>query len=360
MGLGESFYEKAVDFYCSRLSSVFSSITDFGTSAEGIVNHSSAGGMNWQFLEDVDNQLDIFVVDNFMPNLCGLAIAIAMIFFLISILQLVTEDRFTPEFLVKFFAKFIIAFCVILWSPDLLRGIIDFGDAFGRDMGNYAATSISMTNGTAADVDNLEAIIKNHGMHYYKKVEWDGYPKFGISRGNEKDTWALVSSAVGMFVSAGLLSIFELVGFVLVAIVMFIIFTNTMELYIRGAFLPVAASLMSDDGWKGSGGRYFRKLMALATRYGVVLVIVNIMTIMINSTITGLIVQAITAETGHAHATGSSIESIAGCPTCLEAFGASINFPVARPFLFSAILCVAGIAMMFKSQSVVDDIWGAR
>lgn len=383
-------YCSVVDKYCFKLKEILSELSGFGKTAMQVIKgdpKTSLGDMT--FLNSIEDTLKNFVYGadasgGIMQYLCSIAIAIAMTFFLISILQLVTEDRFTPEFLVKFFAKFVIAFCVILWSPQILQAIVEFGFAFSSEVGDKASAIAGEVADKAFDINGIEQLIKNHETYYYTDVTWPGYPTAdaisnGITQGAAPWDWkdirgladalkyfskklgftGQIGPALGLSMEMATLNLFHIVSLVITAIVLLIVLTRIMELYVRGSFLPVAAALMSDDGWRGSGGRYFRKLMSLATQNAAVLVVANVFGVMASSAMGGIFVSSIKAQTGctKPHAT---LADIAICQECLNEIPAPINLPVLKPMLLCIIICVAGIAMMFKANAIVDDIWGAR
>lgn len=383
-------YCNTVDKYCRKLKEILSELGGFGTTAMKVINGDADTSLgNMAFLKDIESTLKDFVYGGdgnggLMGYMISLAIAISMIFFLISILQLVTEDRFTPEFLVKFFAKFVIAFCVIMWSPNLLKAIIEFGSAFANMAGDAATGLNREVAAEAFDVAGIEQLVKNHEAYYYKNVTWPGYPTAdavanGITQGAAPWNWreirgladvwnyfnkklsftGEIGPAIGLSMEMATLSIFHLVSLAITAIVLLIILTRIMELYVRGSFLPIAAALMSDDGWRGSAGRYFRKLMSLACQNAVILVVVNIFGTMASSAMGSIFVDSIVSQTGctRAHAT---LADIAVCQACLNEIPAPIDLPIFKPMLICIIICVAGISMMFKANGIVDDIWGAR
>lgn len=245
-------------------------------------------------------------------------------------------------------------------------------------------------------------LIKNHEAYYYKDVTWPGYPTKnavanGIKQGGAPWSWhevlrsagyiiispvnalnmagktlgtmGQVGPAMGLSMEMVLLMFFRIVSFGITVAVIFIVLTRIMELYVRGAFLPVAAAMMSDDGWRGSGGRYFRKLLSLATQNAVVLVIANVFGVMCRAAMQNIFVSAITAQTHLTDNSGNiigcatnhkTLAEIAVCKACLNEIPAPINLPIIKPMLLCIIICVAGLAMMFKAAGLVDDIWGAR
>lgn len=368
---GKGFYIDALNGYCNALQRVVNSLMNFGDTAGGIAQGDATG---YEFIGAIENSMNRFLIkgdgvfEGFMAYLCSLGIAISLIFFLISMLQLVTEDRFTPEFLVKFFAKFVISFVVILWSKEILTAMIEFGNAFADDAKEIvkkANVSALYGGGVTTDFgsDAISQVLKNHAYHWYTNIEraevdasntitkTGGAIKMGI--------FEAIGPALTMFKDGILLDLFGMATGVLSAIVMFIVLTNDMELYVRGAFLPVAAGLMSDDGWKGAGGRYFRKLMSLATRKAIVITIAAVFGQMAKAAIGSIFMSVFNDEFGLS-CNHDNMTALAECNTCLSAMKRPLSLPIARPLLISIVICVAGISMMFKSMSVTDDLWGAR
>lgn len=361
--------QNAVDSYMDNVREIVDELNNFGDTALHTVQGGATDAGDMGFLPAIEDSLRSFVVGDgsgsagIMGYMCALGIAIAVIFFLISVLQLVTEDKFTPEFLVKFAAKFIIALCVILWSRDILTYMIDFGDAFATDVANRAKGLLEVAETGTFSADALEKLIKNHWIYHYKNVGWDGCPGVGTkSDAKGIALWGIWES-FQYWMEGNMLGIFKFVSFLLNAIVMFIVVTRVMELYVRGAFLPVAAGLMSDDGWRGAGGRYFRKLMSLATQNAAIMIVANVASVMISSALESIFTSSIISKLGIVDCAarhGKTLAEIANCPSCLGRIPAPIDLPVLKPMIICIVLCVAGLAMIFKTASLMDDIWGAR
>jgi len=378
-------YQNAVDGYTDNIWEVVDEFNNFGNTALQVVQGGTTDGtdinilnlfktdgkQDWSFLAGIEASLRSFVVGSagtdggsatgFMQYMCSIGISIALIFFLISILQLVTEDRFTPEFLVKFFAKFVVAFCVILWSPDILAYLIDFGNSLAVDVAEKARGLLGTTE--TFDPTALEAVIKNHSIYHYKNVGWDNWPRDGWSSVAPKSgakgmaLWG-IWEAFKFWLEGNLLSIFKFLSYLLNAVVMYIVISRVLELYVRGAFLPVAAAMMSDDGWRGSGGRYFRKLMSLATQSAAIMMVANVFSVIMQSAIGSIFTSSILGKYGITHC--KTLAELSTCTTCLAQIQAPINMPVLKPMMICAVLCVACLALMFKTASLMDDIWGAR
>lgn len=390
MAVGKSTaFQNAVDGYIDNIRDVVDELNNFGDTALQVVLGGTTDGsdmhvplldrlpglgrylqtdgkQDWSFIAGVESSLRRFVVGSagteggsatgIMQYMCAIGIAIAMIFFLISMLQLVTEDRFTPEFLVKFFAKLVIAYCVIIWSPNILAYMINFGSAFAVDVAEKASSILNEPGGFGADT--LEALIKNHSIWHYKNVGWDGWTGVGTSpNATELNLWG-VWEAFKFWLEGGTLGIFKFLSYLLNAVVMFVVITRVMELYVRGAFLPIAAGLMSDDGWRGTGGRYFRKLMALATQSAAIVMVASVFGVIMKSAMESIFTSSILGKySGLCH---STLAEVSECTRCLNAISTPLNMPAMKPMMICIVLCVAGLALMFKTSSLMDDLWGAR
>ena len=108
----------------------------------------------------------------------------------------------------------------------------------------------------------------------------------------------------------------------------------------RAAFLPVALALLSDDGWRGAGGRYIKKLLAV-TAQGAVLIVICFMTKKLMDNAAGSMASFAL----------SSSEDLA---EMFKNILGTLKGPLAN-----LAIGVAGIAFMFKSMQVTSDVFGA-
>ena len=67
------------------------------------------------------------IITNGMNAMQGVGLAIALLFFIISMIELAQSERFTLEVFIKFFAKLVIAIALIFYCDKLITGIHDFG-----------------------------------------------------------------------------------------------------------------------------------------------------------------------------------------------------------------------------------------
>lgn len=345
----------------------------------GIANiYSEQSGEQW--LIDLCQGLRNLCELHLLPAFSGIGLAVAMTYFLISIIGLVTEDRFTPEFLVKFFAKLVISVAVILFSQDLLFGIIDFGDALGNTFQDWraddfiASTTLEGESSGSTTSKNKDknkdeggatgATFKTFATSFINAVELDtGYKVDGgaeTSIGyipeednyyfafewvkNEDDDEPLnfiqqLIMALPLLLSSSLLLLLSNLAIPAVtAAILFIEVSRVVELYIRGSLLPIAAGVMADDGWRGAGGRYFKKVLALASQK----LVLSLSCVMTGAITTQYLMTSLTKASNYA---GN---------TTVDFMGESFNV-----LLTAVVIALAGVSFMFKSLQVVNDLWGA-
>lgn len=323
----------------SQISSIYSDMTSEGTWVATLVTN-------------LKNLVGLSEKSGFIQAFQGVGIAIALTYFLISIIGLVTEDRFTPEFLVKFFAKLVISVAVILWSDSLLIGFIDFGDALGNVFSKVTEESfiLSEDGKTKTINESFEIFITNFVNSVEKETKytisgpiiWDETDKcyyFSPEIKKNKDSADLIEClglGVAMCVSGALLCLVATVGVpIIMAAILFIELSRIVELFIRGSLLPIAAGVMADDGWRGAGGRYFKKVLALATQK----LVLSLSCVITSAMVTSYLMSALESTKG-----GNVWEFVG------ESFITIIT---------ACAVAVAGVNFMFKSLQVMNDLWGA-
>lgn len=299
----------------------------------------------WRWLQSLKTTLESLVINTLMPATAGVGLAIAVVFFLISIIGLVTEDRFTPEFLVKFFAKLAIAIAVILWSDAILKTMIEFGDAFGNMFSNVSRNvNLGLNETTADEAYNTYASTVIAFVQTATGYTFEG--NIETAEGKWKKTGGAdvvgliycIGMALSMNFSSGLIIMFSCILIpALQGAIMFVQLSRYIELYARGAFLPIAGAVMSDDGWKGAGGRYFKKLFALCTQSAAISLSCVIISVCEQAYLADALVEAANSAAG---------------PVAIIGVGPKI-------ILMGGIIAIAGIAFMFKSLNLMNDLWGA-
>jgi len=303
--LESQFRESANNFYIRQVGNAASNYADvIENSMIGETVSEVMGGDLTTVAGQVSNYVMNGAINVIAPLMQAVGLATAILFFVMALIDLSSQDRLTMEFFVKFFSKFAIAVGFVIFSPDIARTCVNFGESlanmmsslnFGNVSGNSAPTRADLVARYCAEIDSQYA-----------------------------DTNRGVLEGVALACSqAGTSIIFWLVGIILSAITYVVGFSRILEMSIRAAFLPVAMGMMADDGWRGAGGRYIRKFIAICSQ-GAVLVLLGEFTN-----------QAILA------ASISSLGEGSGGLVIILGIG------------------FASVSMMFKSIGFINDVFGA-
>ena len=99
----------------------------------------------------------------FLPSMQALALAISVVFFLIALLELTTQERLTLEFFIKFFGKLVISFALIASCETLTKILMLFGEGFGTMFKSFvpgvSATGTAPTEAELYDIFNASDIL---------------------------------------------------------------------------------------------------------------------------------------------------------------------------------------------------------
>lgn len=256
----------------------------------------------------VENAILAFLSRDVTNVMASIAIALATLFFVISLLDLAMTDRFTFEYFIKFGSKFAVSLVLIVMCSDLTQLISDFAASFCGVIGPL------IDSGLAEEVTDVETSVYDSLM--------------ATSTGFFNQSWIMVVIA-GIF-NMGILSIFSLI---LLVVVYLVAFTRLMEMSVRAAFMPIAFALLADDGWRGAGGRYIRKYLAICCQSVVLCMIGGLHSIAFNELILVF---------------NNNIEH-----------GAAADGSVPGAMLLMFGLSFAAISLMFKSIGIVNDVFGA-
>lgn len=255
----------------------------------------------------ITNELTGVIQSEVIPAAQAVGYAIAITFFIFALANMLTGDRLTVEQFIKFFAKLGVGIFIVSVSDELFRACLDFGD------GISTLFSASFPSASITVPDDLSNQI------------------------NE-----VVGKGLGNFIKAIIMSFISILPCVVASLaikvlVYVIAFTRLIELCARGCFIPIAAGLVSDDGWRGAGGRYFRKFLAICSQSAILVVIGKIASYALgtigNSILTNL-PSLVTAGT-------MGILNIGGQLAIMIGIG------------------IAMVSVMFKSIGIVNDAFGA-
>ena len=324
----------ALENYESAIATMIEAFQDLSGIANNVDNH-------YPWLANVKTMLHNAVIGNgsngWISWVETIAFAIALSFFMISIITAAMGERLTPEQMVHQGAKLALTIAGVMWAPAILETIVEFGEAFG-DI--FAGINITMNGGSGDTIDS--AVNKWHAVMdsiYLRTDEQLGID--GLFHG--------VGHSLALFLYTGVAIVLTMLIIPIIEICMiFVQITRYIELYVRGTFLPISFGLMADEGWRGPGGRYIRKIMSIACQNAAIMVTLNVTGVMLNTVLGGEIVKCVDAISGKINnaTIGPLIKELGGVLPDIVVIG--------------LVICVAGIAFMFKSIQVMDDLWGAR
>lgn len=300
----ETMHERAVEWAVERIKGVISSLAGLGGCMKDIMSMSSSsddvfGGGD--FAATINASVE-GVVTSGIEALAGLGITIAIIMWIVSIVELAMQDRLTPEMLIKSLAKLVFAASLCDIASILYSGIVEFGDSLGTDIANvFGGLGLEGFTGDTLPSDteaNLRAAL-------------------------DESNWVTIYIDVATM----LLPIY-FAQLVMMAIAYVIQFTRIIELNVRAIFLPIAFGMLADDGWRGAGGRYIRKFTAICAQ-GAVLICIGCMT----SSIMSAALLAVIGNLNDLTALSNGLVMVLG-------------------------VGIAMMAVMFKSIGIVNDVFG--
>lgn len=263
-------------------------------------------------MSTAQNYINNQVVKNGIEAMMAVGGSIAILFFVFSLVQLGQEERLTIEVFIKHFSKFFIALILIVNSYNMYTAFF----AFGNEVTSYLVGGSASTY-TISETDKEAVIDYMTGVLFKQDVA-----NLDTAEDETLNIWAGLGTAASTL-PVGLLLL--IAACALLGVMYFIAFSRLLELGARAIFLPVALGLIADDGWRGAGGRYIKKLIALCAQIAV-LVVISI----ISANIFGKVSTSILGG-----------EDIVGS---LVAF-LGIGFAV--------------VSVMFKSIGITNDVFGA-
>lgn len=259
----------------------------------------------------------------FIDGMAPIGLAILAIHFLIGMIELTTSDRMTIEVWIKYWAKFIIGIAAIFYAGELFDLIWKFGTAM------VPFVTGLFLNSSAGSADVRLTLFKSN-LVMIDNIIGDG---------------GVVTAIFYAFSSLIFNAVTILLALILAVVPLILTITRIIEIVIRAAFLPIGIAALADDGWHGSGGRYFKKLFAVALQASIIMFICLIMRF--------VRLQVAAGMSGNLAYTWDNDMAMG-----LESFGMAIISPVLSAVAL-ILISAAGIAAMFKSIQMANDIVGA-
>lgn len=244
-------------------------------------------------IQEVQGQ--IFAAVN--PSAASLGVVICFACWLFAVIELAIQDRLTPETFVKSMARLVFGMVAI----DLASNIYEF--IAGEDgFGNLFAKQIEGALG-------------------------DATPEVGFDVELDPDEWFVAAVNAILFNTVCLL-----VTGAMTVVAYIVQITRVIEISVRGGFIGIAVGMLADDGWKGPGGRYIKKFLAVCCQGGVLVLI-------------GAVVSNIMAK----------------CASV--SFSSAFSVDTIDLYWKGLFMCIgvglAGISIMFKSLGYLNDLFGA-
>lgn len=323
---GTSLEEYAWMFYA-----MFSTIIEYSLSITGEAMYcclATSDGSALVSLADIFGDLMSNVEDIYIPAMASLGMAIAVVFWLIGFIEMVAEDRMSPEMFMKSFAKLAVSIGLCTYASDIAKAIRAFGDALASKVKELTsslqgATSVNLNLDEILDFD-LNQILTWTDTNG-NSIDLEAYAKLLAT---ENEGW----NFLGVFGYAlAILPVIFLVCLVMIAVCFIVQATRIIEMGVRATFLPIAFGLIADDGWRGAGGRYIKKYLALCSQSAVLIIIGKITCRLMTSTMN------VTLNGG----------------VCTSLFMYSIGT------LLVVAVGIACVSVMFKSIGFINDVFGA-
>ena len=288
------------DYICTWYANLYmKAIADFQVGT--LIAQIFTGNSSYHTMETA---LVNFITGDIMNAMMAIGMAIATLFFIISLLDLAMTDRFTLEYFIKFLSKFAVSIILIVMCNEITQLLNQFGSVFCGVIGDSFLDASGMNDKIETFGNDLLAALKA------SKVSWI----------------FLVISGMSSIAIMGIVSTF------MTAIVYLVGFTRLFEMVIRGAFMPIAFAMLADDGWRGAGGRYIRKYLAICCQSAVLCMIGGI-----HSMAFRLVLEDQLTQIQDAAASGS----------------------MSGELVMLLGLSFAACSLMFKSIGIINDVFGA-
>lgn len=252
--------------------------------------------------------------------------ALVGMFFLIQLLEHSVQKDMTMESFLRMFTKLAVGVVAVQYSDKIFDLVFQLGQGLSQLVNSYFGLTYSSLFDYAHLVDNMKV--------YSAKI------------GNNLNAAGGISWLFSMGISGAFEIIMMLFMLIMLGCAFFISFTRMFEICLRGMFLPLGLALLAENGWNGGGGRYFKKYLACCSK---------IMVLVAVAKMTGLFMAKVYESAASAAFIGGSGSVIKDVFTGLFAgVGAQI---------WACVLClfigIAGVGMMFKTDGLVNDIFGA-
>lgn len=193
----------------------------------------------------------------------GIAASLLIIYFFIDLAGQASKDMFSLEKFVLAFCKLIIAIAILMYTPEIVAGIVDVG----KTMYNWVADSNGTFVKKLINTKNGETIKYRYeeGGQLYDKLP-------GSSKADE--IWGFSLSKIldqlqTLFVSL----LTSIIGFIAKVVVYFVAISNALNIIVRSIFSPIAVVRLFEDGSKSQGIKYLKDFFSECMQMAVIVVV---------------------------------------------------------------------------------------
>lgn len=202
------------------------------------VSNFSQGGDGANFLSSFSSMVSDAVVP--------VAYAIAAAFFILGLIDLGMSERMNLELFTRYFTKLAVAIFMI-----------DNADQF-----------MNLANGIT---DWLTDLIQNSGANSTTKSDQSGFDQSMYNMIKS----VMPDNGIGRILDANMYGVLGGLNIIPTFLILRTLLARLIEIMIRGAMMPIAFSFATEEGWRGTAIRYFKRYVALLVMGPLVSVVMN-------------------------------------------------------------------------------------
>lgn len=212
----------------------------------------------WNVIVDIFNA---GLVDNAFTAFASVSAALLLLYFLMDMTSQASKELLTLEKFVIMSIKYVIAIVILLNASVLMQGVV----TIGQSLYNTAAT-VELKNIEEEGTSTYSSYKAGYDGddNAAKEAMVDAYE--GNLNGNiiEK-TITKIGHVLNCFIPF-------IIGFVCQLVCMLIVTTNTLNICIRGFFVPLAIPQLFEEGMRSSGVKYIKSFAAYCIEMAVIVI----------------------------------------------------------------------------------------
>lgn len=243
-----------------------------------------------------------------MNTFGAIACCLLIIYFFQDLMNQASKDMFSFEKLVVMFIRMFIAFCILLYSKEIIELAIQWADAFVKickGIGDSMTGTVSSFSPAAKSAyeDEYSGLI-------------GGFHAIGV---------------IGALLVPYVISFFaELMG-------KFIMVSTTIMFIVRLVFTPMAIVQVFEEGSRSAGIRYIKNLLAEGMSLGIILLIISVANAFSAALVNSILPSGLSLEPG-------------------DSLKASLTFSTFIPIVIPKLVIVGGMA---SASKIAHEVMGA-